>query len=122
MRLIWPVRRQFVLFTSLAALLATALAFLLPPTYVAVTTMIPTNLPDRFSPIGRLTANLEDLGLQTGARSSTLAMYPEIVRSRRLLDQVLDLRVPRGGRQVALLDLLNTKGSAPVRRERALGR
>jgi uncharacterized protein involved in exopolysaccharide biosynthesis len=70
------------------------ISFLLPPSYLATSTLIPVGNQDKQSLLGQLSSGLEDLGIQPSTRSNSPAMYPEIVRSRRLLEQALKMPCP----------------------------
>jgi len=70
------------------------ISFLVPPSYLAMTTLIPVGNVEKQSLLGQLSTGLEDLGIQPTSRSNSPAMYPEIVRSRRLLEQVLKTPCP----------------------------
>lgn len=84
-------------------------SFLIPTTYLASTTVIPVSGQDKGSILSQLGSGLEDLGIQPTSRSSSPAMYPDIVRSRRLLGQVLDKPTPAAidSRQRPLLFFLS---------------
>ncbi|OLD78470.1 MAG: hypothetical protein AUI33_03615 [Ignavibacteria bacterium 13_1_40CM_2_61_4] len=97
-----------------AAAAAAGLSLVLPPTYEAVTTVIPVGSSDRFSALGALGANLEDL-TSAVPKSNSPATFPELVRSRRLLKQVLQMQVEvsDGGerRTVRVVDCLEPPGT-----------
>ena len=84
------------------------ISFLLPPSYLATTTLIPVGNPEKQSLLGQLSTGLEDLGIQPSSRPNSPAMYPEIVRSRRILGQALETPCPANvdGSQRPLLHLL----------------
>jgi uncharacterized protein involved in exopolysaccharide biosynthesis len=114
-------RRALVAISLVAGILAGAASFLIPPTYQATTTIIPAVTTDKLSGLGGLGASLEDLGLQTSSRGSPPAMYPEIVRSRRLLEQVLKMSFSnrRDGTPEYLIDIVRPRGGGPKRLELA---
>ena len=69
-------------------------SFLVPPSYLATSTLIPVGSTDKQSLLGQLSTGLEDLGIQPTSRTNPPAMYPEIVRSRRLLEKALKTPCP----------------------------
>ena len=83
-------------------------SFLIPPSYLATSTLIPVGNQDKQSLLGQLSTGLEDLGIQPTSRSNSPAMYPEIVRSRRLLEQALKTPCPPSidARQRPLIEVL----------------
>lgn len=85
------------------------ISFLLPPSYLATTVAIPIGNQEKLSLLGQFTSGLEDLGIQPSSRSNSPAMYPQIVRSRRLLGQVLNTPSPPSvdPRQRPLLEVLS---------------
>ncbi len=96
-------------------------SFLMPATYEAVTSIIPAPTRDGMSALSQLGANLADLGLRTPGSSDYSTMYPEIVRSRRVLNSVLDrsYSVRSDGSPVPFIDVLQPKGDGLRRRELA---
>lgn len=120
--IIWNERRLVALSSLIAVGIFAALGFLLPPSYRATTTLIPTSDRDRNSVLGKIGIDLGQLGIQTGGRNDSPLMYPEIIGSRRILSAVLDSVLKSGeypsGRR--LIDVIEPKGKGPERRERAL--
>ena len=79
---LWRSRTLIARSALATALAAALLSLVLPPTYEAVTTVIP--VPDQ-RPTGGLEAagaRLEGLGLIPAAGSMRFLIYPDIVRSR----------------------------------------
>ncbi len=116
-------RRTLVIRSALAAAVAAALLSLaLPPTYEAVTTVIP--VPEQRSTGGLevTSARLEGLGLLTSAGSMRFMIYPDIARSRELLERILVMRFPAGRqtRPVQLMDILQPRGRGALRQELAV--
>jgi uncharacterized protein involved in exopolysaccharide biosynthesis len=84
-------------------------SFLLPPSFLAMSTLIPVGNQDKQSLLGQISTGLEDLGIQPTSRSNSPAMYPEIVRSRRLLEQALKTACPPSvdAHQRSLIEVLS---------------
>jgi len=101
---------------------AAVLSLLLPPRYQAVTTIVPAMTPDRTPQFGLLNPSLEDLAFQASVRSGSSVMYPSIVRSRRLLEQVLAMQFPTGRDSPprTLIDLIQPRGTGVTRMELAV--
>jgi uncharacterized protein involved in exopolysaccharide biosynthesis len=120
--ILWSRRRTIFLYALAGGLLTALISFLIPPTYQAVTTVIPAIAPDKFTGVAGLTASLEDFGIQTGSKGNSPAMYPEIVRSRRILEQVLIKTYPIGPerRPARVIDLIQRSGSGAKRVELAV--
>jgi len=120
---LWERRRLLAVTTLGAGAAAVVLSLLLPPRYQAVVTIIPAMTPDRMSQFGTMVGpSLEDLAFQASVRSGSSVMYPSIVRSRRLLEQVLAMRFPTG-RDLpprTLIDLIQPRGSGAMRTELAV--
>src|SRR2546426_12722855 len=78
--------------------------------------------PDKTSQVMLMSPSLEDFALQAGVRSSSSTMYPAIVRSRRLLEQVLAMEFPtsRDSPPRPLIDLIQPRGSGATRMELAV--
>jgi len=97
-------------------------SFLVPPSFLATTTLIPVGNVEKQSLLGQLSTGLEDLGIQPTSRSNTPAMYPEIVRSRRLLEQALKTPCPSAidARQRPLIEVLYGPGRDRRSREKAV--
>ena len=119
---LWSRRRTILLFALAGGLLTTLISFLIPPTYQAVTTVIPAIPPDKFTGMAGLTASLEDFGIQTGSKGNSPMMYPEIVKSRRVLEQVLVKTYPTGPehRPARVIDLIQSGENSPKRVELAV--
>jgi len=119
---LWRHRASIAIFSLVGALLTTLISFLIPPTYQAVTTVIPAISPDKFTGMGGLTASLEEFGIQTGSKGNSPLMYPEIVKSRRVLEQVLVRSYPAepGGRPARVIDLIQSTSAGPKRVELAV--
>jgi uncharacterized protein involved in exopolysaccharide biosynthesis len=120
---LWSRRRTILLYALAGGLLTVLISFLIPPTYQAVTTVIPAIAPDKFTGMAGLTASLEDFGIQTGAKGgNSPMMYPEIVKSRRVLEQVLFRAYPAGPerRPARVIDLIQSGENGPKRVELAV--
>jgi uncharacterized protein involved in exopolysaccharide biosynthesis len=118
--ILWSRRLTILLYALAGGVLTALISFLIPPTYQAVTTVIPAIAPDKFTGMGGLTASLEDFGIQTGAKGgNSPMMYPEIVKSRRVLEQVLYQTYPGGPERspARVIDLIQRSGRGAKRTE-----
>jgi uncharacterized protein involved in exopolysaccharide biosynthesis len=122
MRLFWGRWPFISVLTFTAGAAAAAFAFLVPPTYEAVTTVISAGSSDRLGGLASLGANLEDLGLGGLPKANSPAMYPDIVRSRRLLEQVLRMpALPSNTTPTPkVIDLVQPSGDGDRRMELAV--
>jgi len=109
LRPVYQERWNVVGFALVCGIFLYLASFLLPPSYSATTIAIPIGNQEKLSLLGQLGTGLEDLGIQPSSRSNSPAMYPEIVRSRRLLGQVLNTPCPPAvdARQKPLLEVLS---------------
>jgi uncharacterized protein involved in exopolysaccharide biosynthesis len=124
LRPVYQDRWRVLCITLAGGALLYALSFLVPPTYLAATTVIPVGNQDKTSLLGQIGSGLEDLGIQTGSKSNSPAMYPDIVRSRRLVGEVLDLPSPPevDSRRRPLLYLLDGPNRDPRSWDKAIRR
>ncbi len=112
--------RSLALWAAAGAALMIALAFVLPPVYVAGVTLLEAPKHDGSSTLEQLGLSAQALGISSGAGSNALT-YPDILRSRRLLAGLLAERFPRErGDRVALEEYLVRGTPSPQRTERAL--
>jgi len=120
--LAWRGRRIIITSAFVSSLIFLGISFVLPTRYEAFTSIIPAPKRDGMSVFSQLGANLGDLGIRSPGSADYSTMYPEIVRSRRILDRLLDRSYSVGsdGRPVPLIDLIQPKGSGPKRRELAI--
>jgi uncharacterized protein involved in exopolysaccharide biosynthesis len=120
--LFWEKKRVITLATITAGVAAVGYAFFAPPTYEAVTTVIPAGSTDRLGGLSSLGANLEEIGFGGLPKANSPAMYPDIVRSRRLLEQVLHRPVApsNGAHSEKVIDLIQGTGRGPRRVELAV--
>jgi uncharacterized protein involved in exopolysaccharide biosynthesis len=113
---LWPERKRLSACAAGTALAALVLSFLLPPVYDASVTLMEAQnqgLSDLSSQLGAVE---EQLALPLSSHASGVATYPEIVRSRRLLQRVLAQHFPTSrGRTVGLLERL-TRPAPPDQR------
>lgn len=118
-------RRMTILYTALGvSVVFFGVSFLIPPSFRAITTVIPATSSNRISGLGVLGASLEDLGLGTRTQTFDPSMYSDILESRRLLEQVLNMPFSRGakGQAIPLIDLIQTNGQGEKRIELAVRR
>ena len=120
--LIWSGRGIIASSTLAVAIVSAIVAFTLPPIYEAVTTVIPIRSARNSAALGSLGASLEDLGIRQLSSGDQTPTYPEIIRSRRLLEQLLPMRFPRGPGVAAspLIDVIVPRGQGNKRVEVAL--
>ena len=123
-QLLWREWRKLLLLSVATGTLTAVLSFWVPPTYEAVSTLIPTAAPDKYSQLSQVGLNLEGLGLGGGAVGNLTLMYPDIVRSRRLLENLLaeDVPVGDGKGHRPLIEIMQPGGRGPKRTELAVGR
>ncbi len=120
--IIWRDRRRVVAITLVVTLIAVGGSFLLPPTYQAKVRIIPASSVDRMPSLSQFGIDLGQLGLLGTARAGSPFLYPEIVRSRTLLHQVLEMSFPsdEGQRHARLIDVIQPGKDSAKRTERAL--
>ena len=121
-RALWAGRRTVLVAMLATAAVAAALSFVLPPQYEAVTLIIPVPTTRGLSGIEQLAARGADLRIGVGGQQSSALMYPEIVKSRHLLETVLMMMVPGGpeGQDVPLIDIVQRSGRGLRRTELAV--
>jgi len=103
------------------ALFGLGLAFVLPPAYVATVAVLEAPRAGGGSALDQLGIGAEALGLKIGGAPSSALTYPDILRSRRLLDRLLarpftDAR----GHQAPLADFVRPGAPSPQRAELAV--
>ncbi len=120
--IIWSARRMIGVVTTIAAILSAILAFTLPSVYEAVTTVIPIRPVGSSGALGSLSASLEEFGVRPPSAGDQAPTYPEIVRSRRLLEQLLPMRFTSGAGASSppLIDIIEPRGRGAKRVEAAL--
>lgn len=119
---LWPRRVRIGAFALGGAAVAVAVAFVLPPTYVASLAILEAPKAGGGSTLEQLGLSSELLGLKPGSGSSALT-YPDILRSRRLLESLLARSfATRDGRAHRLADWIAPGKPSPRRAERAVER
>lgn len=117
---LWPRRVRIGACALGGAVLAVALAFVLPPTYVATLAMLEAPKPGNASALEQMGLSAEMLGIKGGAGNNALT-FPDILRSRRLLEALLRRSYPaRDGRAHALADWVQPGADSPQRTEKAV--
>ncbi len=121
-RLIWSKRYWVLSIGCAAAVLSGLISFLLPPTFEATTTLMPVIRQTAGTTLGGLGLNLEDLGVQPVSAYGSLQVYPEIMRSRRVVEALLSQKfvTERGGAPRALVDIIETSNSGRRRLDVAI--
>ena len=103
----WLIARNFVITVVVVALLS----FLLPRKYTAVTTLMPPQEMDKMSMNKILAdASLPGLGLALGESSSSEILI-EILKSRSVIENVLERRVKANKDSIALYKYLGARNS-----------
>ena len=122
----WPVfwtNRWTIIGLAVAGgILSFLISFLLPPVYQATTTLISAGPSDKFSALSQLSPDLGEFGLQAIPKANSPAMYPEIVRSRRVLGEVLlrSFSKDRNGSPITLIEQVQPGPRGPGRTELAI--
>lgn len=121
-RLMWAGRGLVFVGALAIGAIAAIFSFIMQPTYQAVTTVIPAAPGDRLGALSQISASLEDFAQQASSRGTSPAMYPEIVRSRRLLERVLaqEFRPGTGSKSRSLIGLVQPGGKGLSRTELAV--
>lgn len=115
-----PHRGRLAAWTAGAAALALAVSFLIPATYTASVTVLEAPRPGQSNALDQLGLSAEMLGIKGGASSSALT-YPDILRSRRLLEGLLVRSFAgRDGVSRRLIDVVWPGKDSPQRTEKAL--
>ncbi len=119
-RVLWADRRRVSACALAGAALLFAISLLLPSRYVADVSMLEAPRPGGSSALDQLGLSAQMLGIRSGASANALT-YPDLLRSRRLLEPLLAARFPRrAGGAVALEPYLTGGAPSPQRTERAL--
>ncbi|MBI5170001.1 MAG: hypothetical protein HZA61_10970 [Candidatus Eisenbacteria bacterium] len=119
-RAAWSHRGRLAAGAVAGAVLAVALSFVLPPTYVANVALLEAPRPGGGSALDQLGLQAEMLGIKGGGGSNALT-YPDILRSRRLLTTLLEEKyTDRKGASVALIDHVMGGKPSPQRSELAV--
>ncbi len=122
--LAWRGRVKILLGALFVSIVFLIVAFIMPTTYQAVSTVIPAPSHEASSLLSQLGANLADLGLRAAGSTDYSPMYSEIVRSRRILGQVLaqSYRTDLSSQPVPLIDMLQPNAQPAKRQELAFRR
>jgi uncharacterized protein involved in exopolysaccharide biosynthesis len=117
---LWPHRLRIGAFALAGAAGALALALLLPPSFVASVALLEAPKAGGSSTLEQLGLSAEVLGLKNGAANNALT-FPDILRSRRLLENLLGRSfAARDGRPHLLVDWILPGKASPQRTERAV--
>ena len=116
----WQHRGRLAAGAAVGVVLAVALSFVLPPTYVANVALLEAPRPGGGSALDQLGLQAEMLGIKAGGGSNALT-YPDILRSRRLVTTLLESNyTDEKGRSVKLIDHVMGGTPSPQRSERAV--
>ncbi len=119
-RVLWAERRRVGACALAGGVLLLALALLLPSRYVADVSLLEAPRPGGGSALDQLGLSAQMLGIKSGASANALT-YPDLLRSRRLLEPLLASRFARArGGEVVLEPYLVRGAASPQRTERAL--
>ena len=115
-------RRVLVASVLVTAVISSIVVLLVPPTFEATTTLMPVGGSKSSSVLGQFGVNLSDLGLQSQGGWDSPATYPDILRSRRLIEQLLEMRFAGspGDPPARLLETIEPVGHGGERLERAV--
>lgn len=120
---LWARRGRIALFALAGAAIALALAFLLPPTFVAGVSVLEAPRSGGASALDQMGVSAEMLGLRTGGGGNSALTYPDVLRSRRLLGALLEKRFRTAdGAEHLLADWVLPGKPGPQRSERAMDR
>jgi len=115
-------RRRISLFTLALTIAVAGIVFLMPPTYEATTTLMPVGDTGGSSLLGQFGVNFDELGISTSTKWNSPAIYPEVARSRRVLEEALKLplrRTPTSPPE-PLLSIVQEQGDGARRLELAV--
>jgi len=127
-RALWPKRTRLVLVALGGALIGGLLGFVIPPTYQAVTTVIPVPPEGSRLPMAEaMTAGVapEELAaIISGSPGPSVQLYPDLIHSRYMLEALLHTRfaLATPGDSATLIDLIQPHGRGALRIEKALKR
>ncbi len=117
------VRRRWKLVASVALIGGIAgigFSFLFHPIYQSQARYIPVSQNSSASLLGDLASSLQNFGLEAANTTNPVVMFPEILRSRTILDEALGARFQdRDGDQVLLIDLVRPNSKETRRQEKA---
>ena len=117
------VRRRWKLVASVALIGGTAgigFSFLFHPIYQSQARYIPVSQNSGSNLLGDLASSLQNFGLEAASTTNPVVMFPEILRSRTILDEALGTRFrDRDGDQVLLIDLVRPNRKEARRQEKA---
>jgi len=118
---LWARRMPIALWSAGGAVLLAVISLLLPPVYVASTSLLEAPKQGGGSTLDQLGISAQLMGIGGGGGASNALTYPDILRSRRLLDGLLASRFPtRQGRPVRLDDYLKPGRPSPQRTDLAM--
>ncbi|HTR97479.1 MAG TPA: Wzz/FepE/Etk N-terminal domain-containing protein [Candidatus Acidoferrales bacterium] len=118
---LWARRVTLAIGALVGATLLLGLAFVLPPTYVATVAVLEAPRPDANTALDQLGISAQMLGLKPGGGATNALTYPDILRSRRLLESLLVRSFPLAdGHAVPLEGYLASGPGSPQRRDRAV--
>jgi uncharacterized protein involved in exopolysaccharide biosynthesis len=116
--LLWGRRLEILLYTVCIVTLVAVIVFLLPPTYEATTTLMPTAGGQKNSLLSQFGVNIEDLGLGVSSGWASPLAYVEFVKSRSILGDLLKMAFREEPRTAPrpLLDILEpgTQGNRQI--------
>ena len=118
---LWAGRARLAIGAAIGATLAIALAFVLPPTYIANVAVLEAPRSGGGSALDQLGLQAEMLGIKAGGGGSNALTYPDLLRSRRLLVTLLETPfTDQKGGHAPLVDHIRKGAASPQRTELAV--
>ena len=120
--LLWERRLTLVLHTLVIVAVVTVIVFLLPPTFEATTSLMPSMGTQKSSLLSQFGVNLEDFGLGAPSGWASPLAYIEFVKSRHVLGDLLSMRFSEhpGAAARPLVDIIAPKAQGLKQTELAI--
>ena len=118
---LWERRISIAAWSAGGAVLLLLVSLLLPPVYVAETSLLEAPRQSGSSTLDQLGLSAQLMGIGTGGGASNALTYPDILRSRRLIEGLLASHFPtRRGGTVRLEEYLEHGRPTPQRLDLAV--
>ena len=120
--LLWERRFAIALYTAVIVAVVAAVVFLLPPTFEATTTLMPSMGNQKTSLLSQFGVNLDDFGLGSASGWASPIAYVEFIKSRHVLGDMLSMRFSErpGLAPRPLADIIVPQAHGPRQTELAL--
>lgn len=120
--LLWERRFAIALYTAAIVAVVAVIVFLLPPTFEATTTLMPSMGNQKTSVLSQFGVNLEDFGLGSASGWASPIAYVEFVKSRHVLGDLLSMHFSEQPGLAArpLADIIVPKAQGPKQTELAI--